>query len=181
MDWFVASSTGALHDLGQTIQTDLAVYADEERPRLAEGMEQRHIALVPDENFHGNHVCLVAIEPASNFIFVEQYTDRRDEATWTAAIKEGLTGLPVTVLLLSSDRAKGLIACAHNGLEAHHLAEMFHGQRDLCQPLMGPLERQKETAQKELHKAEQYAQACCDEAEADRSKPAGPGRPKAGR
>ncbi len=175
LDWFVASSTGALHDLGQTIQTDLAVYADEERPRLAEGMEQRHIALVPDENFHGNHVCLVAIEPASNFIFVEQYTDRRDEATWTAAIKEGLTGLPVTVLLLSSDRAKGLIACAHNGLEAHHLAEMFHGQRDLCQPLMGPLERQKETAQKELHKAEQHAQACCDEAEADRSKPAGPG------
>ncbi len=168
MDWFVASSTGALHDLGQTIQTDLAVYADEERPRLAEGMEQRHIALVPDENFHGNHVCLVAIEPASNFIFVEQYTDRRDEATWTAAIKEGLTGLPVTVLLLSSDRAKGLIACAHNGLEAHHLAEMFHGQRDLCQPLMGPLERQKETAQKELHKAEQHAQVCCGEAEADR-------------
>lgn len=178
LDCFVASSTGALHELGQTIQTDLAVYADEERPRLAEGMKHRHIALVPDENFHGNHVCLVAAEPASNFLFVEQYADRRDEATWTAAIKEGLTGLPVRVLLLSSDRAKGLIACAHNGLEAHHLAELFHGQRDLCQPLMGPLERQKETAQKELHKAEQYAQTCRDKAEQARSQPAGPGRPK---
>jgi hypothetical protein len=178
LDCFVAPSTGALHELGQTIQTDLAVFADEERPRLTEGMKHRHIALVPDENFHGNHVCLVAAEPASNFLFVEQYAERRDEATWTAAIKEGLTDLPVTVLLLSSDRAKGLIACAHNGLEAQHLAELFHGQRDLCQPLMGPLERQKETAQKERQQAEQHAQACRDEAEAARSQPAGPGRPK---
>jgi Family of unknown function (DUF6399) len=178
LDCFVAASSGALHELGHTIQTDLAVFADEERPRLAKGMKHRHIALVPDENFHGNHVCLVAAEPASNFLFVEQYADRRDEATWTAAINEGLTGLPVTVLLLSSDRAKGLIACAHNGLEAQHLAELFHGQRDLCQPLMGPLERQKATAQKELQQAEQLAQACRVEAAAARSQPAGPGRPK---
>jgi hypothetical protein len=178
LDCFVASSTGALHEIGQTIQTDLAVYADEERPRLAEGMKHRHIALVPDENFHGNHVCLVAAEPASNFLFVEQYADRRDEATWTAAIKDGLAGVPVTVLLLSSDQAKGLIACAHNGLECQHLPELFHGQRDLCQPLMGPLERQKEAAQKERQQAEQHVQACRDEAEQARSQPAGPDRPK---
>jgi hypothetical protein len=177
LDCFVASSTGALHELGKAIQTDLAVYAAEERPRLAEGMKHRHIALIPDENFHGNHVCLVAAEPASNFLFVEQYADRRDEATWTTAIQESLAGLLVTVLLLSSDRAKGLIACAHNGLECHHLAELFHGQRDLCQPLMGPLQRQKETAQKELQQAEQNAQTCRAKAEQARSQPTGPGRP----
>jgi Family of unknown function (DUF6399) len=177
LDCFVASSTGALHELCQTLQADLAVFADEERPRLAEGMKHRHVALVPDENFHGKHVCLVAAEPASNFLFVEQYADRRDEATWTAAIKEALAGVPVTVLLLSSDQAKGLIACAHNGLECHHLAELFHGQRDLCQPLMGPLQRQKEAAQKELQQAEQHAQLCRDEAEQARSQPTRPGRP----
>jgi hypothetical protein len=178
LDCFVASSLGALHALGQTIQTDLAAYAYEERPRLAEGMKHRHIALIPDENFHGNHVCLVAAEPASNFLFVEQYADRRDEATWTTAIQESIDGLPVTVLLLSSDRAKALIACAHNGLECHHLAELFHGQRDLCQPVMGPLQRHKETAQKELRQAEQHAQTCRDEAEAARGQIAGAGRPK---
>jgi hypothetical protein len=178
LDCFVASSTGALHELGQTIQTDLAVFADEERPRLAEGLPHRHIALVPDENFHGDHVCLVAAEPASNFLFVEQYADRRDEATWTAAIEGSIVGLPVTVLLLSSDRAKGLIACAHNGLECQHLPELFHGQRDLCRPLMGPLQRQKETAQKERQQAEQRVQTCRDEAEQARRQPAGPDRPK---
>jgi hypothetical protein len=178
LDRFVASSTGALHQLSQTIQTDLAAYAAEERPRLAEGMPHRHIALVPDENFHGNHVCLVAMEPASNFIFVEQYADRRDEATWTTAIQASIAGMHVTVLLLTSDEAKGLIACAHNGLECQHLPELFHGQRDLCQPVMGPLQRQKEAAQKELQQAEQQAQACRDEAEEARHQPAGPGRPK---
>ncbi len=178
LDHFVASSLGALHDLGQTIQNDLVTYADQERPRLAEGMEHRHIALVPDENFHGNHVCLVAAEPASNFIFVEQYADRRDEATWTVAIQEGIDGLPITVLLLTSDRAKGLIACADNGMECHHLPELFHGQRDLCQPFMGPLERQKEAAQKELQRAEQHAQKCRDKAEKAHDQAAGPGRPQ---
>src|SRR5947209_4674199 len=63
LDRFVASSTGALHELGQTLQADLGRLADEERPRLAEGMSHRHIALVPDENFHGPHGRLVAAEP----------------------------------------------------------------------------------------------------------------------
>src|SRR5205085_1891627 len=92
------------------------------------------------------------------FLFVEQYADRRDEATWTTAIQESITGLPVTVLLLTSDRAKGLIACAHNGMECRHLPELFHGQRDLCQPLMGPLQRQKETALKELEQVAEQAE-----------------------
>jgi hypothetical protein len=178
LDRFVASSTGALHELRQTIQADLGTFADLERPRLAEGMKHRHIALVPDENFHGPHVCLVAAEPASNFLFVEQYADRRDAATWTAAIEQSVAGLPVTVVLLSSDRAKGIIACANNGLAAQHLPELFHGQRDLCQPLTGPLERQKQSAEKELQHAQEQLQACRLEAEQAQSGPARPGRPK---
>jgi hypothetical protein len=160
LDYFVASSTGALHDLAGTIQTDLGRFAEEERPRLAEGMKHRHIALVPDENFHGPHVCLVAAEPVSNFLLVEQYATQRDEKTWTAAIEQATRGLNVTVLLLSSDQARGIIACAHNGLGAAHLPELFHGQRDLCQGVMGPLQRQKEAALKELQQAqEQLPQA----------------------
>jgi Family of unknown function (DUF6399) len=178
LDRFVASSTGALHELAQALQADLGRFADEERPRLAEGMRHRHIALVPDENFHGPHVCLVAAEPASNFLVVEQYAERRDEATWTQAIEQGLAGLPVTVLLVSSDQAKGILACAQHGLEAQHLPELFHGQRDLCRPLLGPLQRQEESARKQLEQAQGHLQACRDEAERARAGPPRPGRPK---
>jgi hypothetical protein len=178
LDRFVACSLGALHHLGQTLVADLAVFADEERPRLAEGMKHRHIALALDENFHGPQICLVAAEPASNFLFVEQYADRRDEATWTAALKQSVAGLPVTVLLLTSDQARAILACAEHGMESQHLSELFHGQRDLCRPLMGPLERQNKSAQKELQQAQQELQACTEEAERARREPRGPGRPK---
>jgi hypothetical protein len=177
LDRFVAPSTGALHELRQAIQADLGVFALQERPRLAEGMEPRHIALVGDENFHGRHICLVAAEPASNFLLVEQYADRRDADTWTAAIEQGTAGLPVTVVLVSSDQAKGIIACAHHGLGAQHLPELFHGQRDLCRPLMGPLERQRESAQKELQQAQGLLQGWLDEAAGAQAGPARPGRP----
>lgn len=178
LDRFVASSTGALHGLALTIEADLGAFAAEERPRLAEGMPHRHIALVPEENFHGAHVCLVAAEPASNFLLVEQYAPSRDADTWTAAIQQGIAGLNVTVLLLSSDQARGIIACAQHDLGAEHLPELFHGQRDLCRPLVGPLQRQKESAVKELQQAEELAAACRAEAEQARDRPAGPGRPK---
>ena len=163
LDRFVASSTGSLHELGKTLEADLGDFADEERLRLAEGMEHRHIALIPDENFHGGHVCLVAAEAASNFLFVEEYAPRRDAETWAAAIEQSTAGLPVTVLLLCGDQAKGIIACAHNELGAHHLPELFHGQRDLCRPLMGPLDRQKEAAQKEYQQAQTLLQTYIDE------------------
>jgi Family of unknown function (DUF6399) len=175
LDRFVASSHGALHDLAGAIQADLAAFADEERARLAADMAPKDIALVADEHFHADSPCLVASEPTSNFLLVEQYADRRDAATWTAAIEQAVEGLPVEVVLLSSDQAKGLIACANSGLEAQHLPELFHGQRDLCGPLVGPLQRQKEAAEKELRQAEGLAQHWRDESAKAQ---AGPGRPK---
>jgi hypothetical protein len=178
LDRFVASSTGALHELSQAIQTDLGIFGDQERARLAEGMPHRHVALVGDENFHGPHVCLVAAEPSSNFILVEQYAAHRDAPTWTAAVEQGIAGLNVTVLLLTSDEAKGLISCAHNGLAAQHLPELFHGQRHLCQPLMRPLERHNESAVKELQQAQQDLEDCRQQAEKASCEPRGPGRPK---
>jgi hypothetical protein len=178
LDRFVASSVGTLQHLSQTIQDDLGRFADEERPLLAEGMTHRHIALIADENFHGPHICLVAAEPVSNFLVVEQYADQRDATTWRQAIEEATTGLAVTVLLLSSDQAKGIIACANNELAAQHLPELFHGQRDLCRPLLGPLGRQSKAAHKELQQAEEALQACRQEAAQAAAGPRGPGRPK---
>jgi hypothetical protein len=174
LDRFVASSHGALHELGQALQADLGAFADEERPRLAAGMAPRDIALVADEHFHGPSPCLVALEPSSNFLLLEQYSDRRDAASWTAALEQAVEGLPVRVLLLGSDQAKGLIACAKDGLGAMHLPELFHGQRDLGRPLTGPLQRQTEAATQERQQAEEVAQHWRDEkAQAD----AGPPRP----
>ena len=153
LDRFVASSYGALHTLAKQLEKDLVAFAAEQRPRLAQQMPRRTIALVPDENFHGPHPCLVAIEPVSNFILVECYRKHRDGDTWTTAIQEGVRDLPVEVVLLTSDRASGLLRCARDGLEVPHSPDLFHGQRDLLKGILLPLQRPIQQAHKELEHA----------------------------
>jgi hypothetical protein len=174
LDRFVASSIGALHNLTRSLEDDLATYAAEERARLAPTMPAKDIALIPDEHFHGPSPCLVAIEPAANFILVEQYSERRDADSWTAAISAATADLPVTIRLITSDRARGLIAAA-GALQAHHLPELFHGQRDLARPLMRPLARQKQQAEKDLQHAEEMVRYW----QAEQAKAAA--RPRSGR
>jgi len=156
LDHFVASSYGALHELATHLQADLGLFADEERPRLATQMTPRTVTLTADENFHGPQPCLVASEPVSNFLVVECYRDHRDGDTWTTVIQEGLGDLPITLVLLTSDQAKGLLRCARDGLQVAHSPDLFHGQRDLLRPLLLPLARPVQQAAKELDQARQH-------------------------
>ena len=153
---FVATSHAALQPLAVAIETDLGAFDDEERPQLAKHMAPKTIALTGDENFHGPQNCLVAREPVSNFLLVECYRDRRDADTWTQAINEGLRGMPVKVVLLTSDLARGLLCCADKGLDVMHSPDLCHGQRDLLKPLLLPLTRPIQQAEKDLEKAKQH-------------------------
>ena len=47
-------------------------FGKSEQTRLAKQMEQKEITVCQDETFHPD-VCLVAIEPASNYILLEKY------------------------------------------------------------------------------------------------------------
>lgn len=167
LDSFVGSSYGALYSLDRHLQDDLARFDEEHRPALAATMAFRDIALCVDENFHGPHVCLVGIEPCSNFILVEAYADRRDGVTWAGAIQAGVAGLPVHVVALTSDQASGLIRCAEEELKVVHQPELFHLQRDLARPVLLPLARPIRQAEKEWEKACQQTQRL-DQAEEDR-------------
>jgi Family of unknown function (DUF6399) len=156
LDRFVASSRGALQPLAAHLEADLGTFDDEHRPLLAKQMAPKNIAVTADENFHGPDPCLVAIEPVSNFILVECYRDRRDADTWTEALRQGVQDMPVTVVLLNSDLARGLLCCAEKGLQVPHSPDLFHGQRDLLKPLLLPLARPIQQAEKDLEKAKQH-------------------------
>ena len=47
---------------------------------------------------------------------------------------------------MTSDQAKGLICCAHDGFQAHHSPDLFHVQQELTHALSLPLQRQTEAA-----------------------------------
>jgi len=167
LDRFVASSRGALHPLAAHLESDLVAFRDEQQPLLAQQMKPGAITLVPDEHFHSGQPCLVAIEPVSNFLAVECYRDRRDADTWTEAIQEGTRGMPVAVVQITSDLARGLLGCAEKGLQAVHSPDLFHGQRDLLKPLLLPLTRSIQQAEKDVEKA----QRLCDKLDGPLNEP----------
>jgi hypothetical protein len=156
LDRFVARSRGALAPLAAHLESDLVTFRDREQPPLAHQMKPTTITLIADEHFHSGKPCLVAIEPVSNFIALECYRDRRDADTWKEAISEGLAGMPVEVIQMTSDLARALVCCAEKGLQAAHSPDLFHGQRDTLKPLLLPLSRSIQQAEKELEKANQH-------------------------
>ena len=101
-------------------------------------MTPRPITVCEDETFHPQ-VCLVSIEPVSDFILLEVYCQGRDAASWTTQLTTALEGVPVAVVQVTSDEAKGLLAHARDGLGVHHSPDLFHVQHDLSQATSLPL------------------------------------------
>ena len=65
-------------------------------------MPKKMIMLCEDETFHPE-ICLVAIEPVSNFILVERYAMNHEAKTWNEAVSDALENLPVEVIQIASD------------------------------------------------------------------------------
>ncbi|MBP6734628.1 MAG: hypothetical protein KA142_08075 [Chromatiaceae bacterium] len=128
---FVGGSDGAQHALNVALETAVVAVANEQRTTLAEGMAPRQVTVCEDETFHPG-ICLVAIEPVSNFIVLEQYAADRTAATWTAALEGACTGLAVAVIQSTADEAKALRRHAETDLGAHHSPDLFHGQHEVA-------------------------------------------------
>jgi hypothetical protein len=91
---FVASSIGSQHRVSVSVQEAILAYGREQRAQLAASMPVKTITVAQDETFHPE-TCLVAIEPVSNFILLERYSERRDAASWTGPMREAVADLPV--------------------------------------------------------------------------------------
>ena len=146
---FVAASYGSQQAAAEEIEKQIVQFGQQEDQRLASQMQPREISVAEDETFHPQ-CCLVGIEPVSNFILLEQYADRRDADTWDRCMDERLTGLPVTVLQVTSDGAKALIRHAEFCLGAHHSPDLFHVQHETVKATGFALAGQVERAEKQL-------------------------------
>jgi hypothetical protein len=165
---FVAASYGSQQAAAEEIENQIVQFGQQEDQRLASQMQPREISVAEDETFHPQ-CCLVGIEPVSNFILLEQYAERRDADTWDRCLDERLTGLPVTVLQVTSDEAKALIRHAEFCLGAHHSPDLFHVQHETVKAtgfaLAGQVERaEKQLQQTRLHleQTRQVLAACSD-------------------
>jgi len=126
----VGASYGSQYAVNVQVQEALVGQAQALRTALAVDMPAREVAVCEDETFHPE-ICLVAIEPVSNFILLEQYAPDRTAATWTQALEAALTGLPVTVVQGTSDEAKALRRHIEKDRAAQHVSDLFHGQQEV--------------------------------------------------
>lgn len=127
---FVGASYGTQPQIDAALESAVVALAEEQRRALAEGMPPRQVTVCEDEIFHPG-ICLVAIEPVSNFILLEQYATDRTAATWTAALERACHGLAVEVIQSTADEAKALRHHAEADLAAHHSPDLFHGQQEV--------------------------------------------------
>ena len=116
--------------------------------RVDAGELVRIITLCEDETFHPE-ICLVAIEPVSNFILVERYAMDRKTKTWDQAVSDALDGLPVEVIQVASDEGRSLISHVLKGLKVHHSPDCFHLIYEIGRGTCGALMSKVRKAEKE--------------------------------
>ena len=174
----VAAGHGTQYEAVKAMEEAIVEFGKDERARLGGQMAPKSITVAEDETFHGAQPCLVAIEPVSNFILLEEYAKDRRAETWNKAMSLALEGLPVEVFQSTGDEAKALLKHARESLDAHHSPDLFHPQQDISRATSLPLERQIKATAEAADDAQRHHDALLEEAETYEAQREGPGRPR---
>lgn len=178
LDRFVAASYGAQQQVNRQVEEAIVAYRREERTRLAKDMPTKDLTVAQDETCTGG-LCLVAMDPKSNYILLEQAAQARDQDTWHALMEQALSGLKCHVIQSTSDEAPALLAYVAHHLGAHHSPDLFHVQHELVKAVSGPLATKQRAADKaatEAHKRLAQVQGQLQSADGEPQQ-RGPGHP----
>jgi len=159
---FIASSYGTQHGVSVQMEEAIIEFDRKERERLTASMEPKEITVCQDETFHPE-TCLVGIEPDSNFILLEKYTDSRKSLEWTKAMGEAVAGLPVKIVQSTSDEGRGILHHVKNDLGAHHAPDVFHVQHEIVKGTSAVLGSVKKKAETGLKQAVEAVERCIQE------------------
>ena len=178
LDRFVAASYGVQHRVNCQVEEAIASYRREESARLAKNMPAQDITLAKDATCTGG-LCLVAMDPKSNYILLEQAAPARDQDTWQKLMEQALVGLNCRVMQSTSDAAPGLLAYVAHHLGAHHSPDLFHVQHALSKAVSAPLAVKQRAAAKAVAPAEETRKRVHERLDNTDGAPAkrGPGRP----
>jgi cob(I)alamin adenosyltransferase len=149
---FVAASYGAQQQVNVQIEQAMVTYGHDETTRLANGMPQKDLTVTQDETFTGG-LCLITMDPESNFILLEQLAQAHDQVSWNEWMTPALAKLNCRVIQSTSDEAPGLLAYVEHYREAHHSPDLFHVQHELVKAVSGPMATKERVAHKAVTEA----------------------------
>src|SRR4029434_2171545 len=149
---FVAASYGAQQQVNLQVEQAMVTYDHDETARLASGMPQKDLTVTQDETFTGG-LCLITMDPESNFIILEQLAQARDQTTWDDLMAPALAPLNCRVIQSTSDEAPGLLAYVEHYVEARHSPDLFDVQHELVKAVTGPMATKERAAHKAVSEA----------------------------
>ena len=178
LDRFVAASYGAQQQVNRRVEEAIVVYHQDETARLATDMPRKDLTVTQDETFTGG-LCLITMDPESNFIILEQLAQARDQASWNEWMAPALAQLNCQVIQSTSDEAPGLLAYVEHYLEAHHSPDLFHVQHELVKAVSGPMATKARAAHKAVTEAREQLERLQSDPQSTGDAPdkRGPGRP----
>ena len=149
---FVAASYGAQQQVNRRVEEAMVVYHQDETARLGKDMPHKDLTVTQDETFTGG-LCLITMDPESNFIILEQLAQARDQVSGHEHMAPALAQLNCRVIQSTSDEAPGLLAYVEHYLEAHHSPDLFHVQHELVKAVSGPMATKERAAYKAVTEA----------------------------
>jgi predicted flap endonuclease-1-like 5' DNA nuclease len=153
LDRFVAASYGIQHQVNRHVEEAIVTSRREERTRLATDMPAKDLPLATDATLTGG-LCLVAADPTSHAIVLEQAAQGRDHDTWHTLMEQALAGLNCQVMPSTSEEAPGLLASVEHHLGAHHSPDVCQVQHELVKAVSGPMATTQRTAAKAVSEAQ---------------------------
>lgn len=154
---FVAASYGSQQQVNVQIEQAMVAYDEDETARLAHAMPQKDLTVTQDETFTGG-LCLITMDPDSNFIILEQQAQARDQVSWNDSMAPALAKFNCRVIQSTSDEAPGLLAYVEHFLDAHHSPDLFHVQHELVKAVSGPMGTKERGAHKAVTEATEQLQ-----------------------
>jgi transposase len=175
---FVGASYGTQQRVNRRVEEAIVASRQEESARLAHEMPPKEMTLTLDETFTGG-LCLVGMDPESNYMVLEHTAPARDQDTWHELMAPALAGLNCKVVQATSDEAPGLLAYVAHHLGAHHSPDLFHVQHELSKAVSAPMATKQRAAAKAAAKTEETLTRVHEHLHNANEEPQqrGPGRP----
>ena len=178
LDRFVAASYGAQQPGNVEVAHASVDSQQTDTSRLATARPRKGSTMTQDATCTGG-LCLVASDPVSHCILLEQLAPSREHATWPALMAPALAQRNGAVMQSTRAAAPGIVASVAHQLGAHHSPDVLHVQHARSQAVCAPLATQERAANTALSAAKEaldHAHARLERT-AEQLEKRGPGRP----
>ena len=173
---FIASSYGTQRKVSKEMEKEICTFEKQEEKKLGAEMKAKKICIAEDETYH-EKPCLVAIEPVSGYILLEEYAEDRQAKTWNERLSEAIENKPIEIIQSTSDEGRGIISHVKNGIGAHHAPDVFHVQQEISKAVSGSLAGKVRQAKTYVKESKQEVRKQEKKKEVYQSKKRGRGRP----